>query len=257
MADGDSTAPWPPLAVLVPYRDRPRHLRTFLGHMVRYFRRDKLDRHIPVRLVVAEQAPGGPFNKGRLLNAAFAWGRGAAAYVCFHDVDWLPLWADYRWPEQPTRLITHGPGRYAGPDGVAVHHRVTDLFGGVVLMQCGHVERVNGFSNAYPGWGFEDLDLRDRCRGAGLGVAARDGTYQGLPHPHAGLTEDGSALSTEARANAARYAENAPLYATGRGWETDGLHNHGARLLRQAPLMMREAAGEACVGTHLLIGLEG
>jgi hypothetical protein len=29
-------------------------------------------------------------------------------YVCFHDVDYLPMWADYSYTAHPTRLIWWG-----------------------------------------------------------------------------------------------------------------------------------------------------
>ena len=34
------------LSIVVPYRDRPAHLKKFLPHMLRYFQRDKVDKAI-------------------------------------------------------------------------------------------------------------------------------------------------------------------------------------------------------------------
>jgi hypothetical protein len=65
-------------------------------------------------------------------------------------------------------------------------------------------ERVNGFSNDYWGWGFEDTDLRVRCARAGLTIDHRDGTFQSLPHEHRGFDKDGKPTD-EARATAATY----------------------------------------------------
>jgi hypothetical protein len=35
------------LAIVVPYRDRADHLKSFVPYVTAYFQRDKLDRHIP------------------------------------------------------------------------------------------------------------------------------------------------------------------------------------------------------------------
>jgi N-terminal region of glycosyl transferase group 7 len=85
----------PRLGIVVPFRDRERHLSAFLPHAVAYFERDKADKAIDVRFLVVEQPPGLPFNRGLLVNIGFHILRHEIDYVCFHDVDYLPMWADY------------------------------------------------------------------------------------------------------------------------------------------------------------------
>jgi hypothetical protein len=46
--------------------------------------------------------------------------------------------------------------------------------------------RVNGYSNDYWGWSFEDIDLRMRCVIEGLQIEHRDGTFEPLPHVNDG-----------------------------------------------------------------------
>ena len=96
----DSFTAWPyrvddytrSLAIVVPYRDRAEHLRYFTPHMTAYFERDKLDRYIRYSVHIVEQVGDEPFNRGRLCNAGFALVKDSADYVCFHDVDYLPIW---------------------------------------------------------------------------------------------------------------------------------------------------------------------
>ena len=96
------------LGIIVPYRDRKEHLAQLVPHLAAYFTRDKVDSAVPVKLVIVEQAPGLPFNRGLINNIGYALLRGEVDYVCFHDVDFLPIWADYSYPELPTMIIWFG-----------------------------------------------------------------------------------------------------------------------------------------------------
>src|ERR1700753_3792236 len=91
------------LKIVVPYRDRAAHLAQFLPHI-----RDYLDdAGIAATIVIAEQAPGEAFNRGAMKNAGFLLG-GSSDYTCFHDVDYLPLDADYDWTDDPACLVLTG-----------------------------------------------------------------------------------------------------------------------------------------------------
>ena len=170
------------LAIVVPYRDRAEHLAHFVPHVSMYFQRDKLDRHIPFSMHIVEQNGNAPFNRGKLFNCGYALTRDRADYVCFHDIDYLPLWADYSWSPKPTRVIWHGL------------HLTEDwdhFIGGVSLFDKQVFERLNGYPNAYWGWGYEDAELSIRCKIAGFELERRDGTFQGLEHKHAGYSSPG------------------------------------------------------------------
>jgi hypothetical protein len=41
---------------------------------------------------------------------------------------------------------------------------VEELFGGVSALSAAHVQKVNGFSNQFWGWGGEDDDMSQRIR---------------------------------------------------------------------------------------------
>jgi hypothetical protein len=185
------------LNIVVPYRDRAEHLRQFVPHMLTYFARDKLDRAIDVTINIVEQVSPAPFNRGKLKNAGFDLTRGNGDYVCFHDVDYLPIWADYGWSPNPARLIWHG---------LAVQEDHEKFFGGVVLFDNTAFETANGYPNCYWGWGPEDLELGYRCRLAGFDIEKRDGTYTALPHKHEGFERPG-VHTVEARRMAELFRE--------------------------------------------------
>jgi hypothetical protein len=170
------------LAIIVPYRDRPQHLKEFLPHMANYFQRDKLDRYIAVSIHIVEQGGTAAFNRGKILNCGYQLAREGADYVCFHDVDYLPLWADYSWSAKPARLIWYGLRMREDPE---------HFFGAVTLFDKTAFEAANGYPNVYWGWGPEDAELGRRCHFAGFGFDRRDGTYLALPHPDAGFIAPG------------------------------------------------------------------
>ena len=179
------------LNVVIPYRDRQTHLKAFVPLLRAYFARDKLDYVIPYRVFIIEQENGLPFNRGALKNIGFVVGREHSDYTCFHDVDYLPVWADYSWSDTPAAIVWHGaetrlwslkhPGRRLG-------HKIEDFFGGVVLTPNALFEQVNGYANTYWGWGWEDSDLKHRYQSAGITFTRRKGSFQGLDHDHDGYT---------------------------------------------------------------------
>jgi len=170
------------LAIIVPYRDRAEHLARFLPHMTAYFQREKLDKQIAVSFHIVEQKGNDPFNRGRLANSGFMLARESSDYVVIHDVDYLPIWADYSWSAQPVRLIWHGLSR---------KEDWSNFFGAIVLFDNAAYEKVNGFPNCYWGWGPEDLELGQRCKISGIGYGRRDGTYERLPHQDNGFLPRG------------------------------------------------------------------
>lgn len=200
------------IAIVVPYRDRARQKDQFLFHMARFFRgRDDVSIHI------IEQDDQATFNRGRLKNAGFALVREALALktgdaVCFHDIDYLPIQADYSPPPSPARLIWHGLRLSEDPD---------EFLGAVVLFPLDDFRRVNGYSNDYQGWGYEDWDLYLRCRAEHLPITRREGIFQSLEHPSHGYDDSGE-LTPEGQATEDLFVARFPLIA-------DGFH-HGEGL---------------------------
>tara|TARA_Y100001937_G_scaffold36249_2_gene52009 strand:- start:955 stop:2382 length:1428 start_codon:yes stop_codon:yes gene_type:complete len=138
------------LGVIVPYRKRPTHLRKFQESIKEYLK------DYDYELIIVEQADDLPFNRGKLLNIGFKLAlRKQCDYVVFHDVDMLPVDVDYSFSEVPTHLATN----FTNDD----REIFKTYFGGVTLFPIELFKRINGYSNEYWGWGFEDDDLLLRC----------------------------------------------------------------------------------------------
>ena len=138
------------LGVIVPYRKRPTHLRQFQESIKEYLK------DYDYELIVVEQADDLPFNRGKLLNIGFKTAiRKQCDYVVFHDVDMLPRDVDYSYSEVPLHLAT---------DFINSKKEIfKTYFGGVTMFPIESFKRINGYSNEYWGWGFEDDDLLLRC----------------------------------------------------------------------------------------------
>lgn len=162
------------LAVIVPVRDREHQIRTLIPRL-----RAKLDeQRLAYRILIVEQSPGNLFNKGALINAGFRIVSGDCDYVCLHDVDAIPIVADYRCPSEPLRLVTKLVGSRHGP------RRDARYFGGAITLRREHFIAANGFSNEYWGWGKEDDDFLFRLWFSGrICFADQEGTFEDLPNP--------------------------------------------------------------------------
>jgi len=144
------------LGIIVPYRDREQQLKRFLSHMKDYIK------DIDYEIFIIEQADDNPFNRGKLLNAGYKYALDKGCdYFVFHDVDMLPEDVDYSYSDKPLHLATH----------LQEHDYETtffDYFGGVIMCTKEDFKTINGFSNEYWGWGFEDDDLLIRCLDSNL-----------------------------------------------------------------------------------------
>ena len=157
------------LAIIVPYRDREKQLNIFLPHMEKFLSRpaqeqryggtsavdsEKLDYDI----FVVEQMDDYPFNRGMLINSCVKMLPEEYDYLVFHDIDLLPMTdsIDYRYEEKPVHLISEVEGNKTLP--------YFEYIGGAFKIPRHIFEKINGFSNEYWGWGFEDLDFLLRMR---------------------------------------------------------------------------------------------
>ena len=135
------------LGVIVPYRNRHEHLITFKESITKYLESKNID----FELIIVNQDNAKLFNRGMLLNIGFKEAKNLKCdYVIFHDVDMLPVDVDYSYSDTPIHLAT---------DNIPFE----SYFGGITLFPSELFEKINGFSNLYWGWGFEDDDLRYRC----------------------------------------------------------------------------------------------
>ena len=159
------------LAVIVPYRNREQHLKSFIPHM----EKSLADEKIPFDIFIVEQYDDKPFNRAKLLNVGFNECK-EYDYFAFHDVDMLPIDSDYSFPDGPTHLSSEVEQFNWGLpyDG---------YFGGVTLFDKESFLKINGYSNEYWGWGAEDDDVLYRCHLAELKVQRQSpGILKSLSH---------------------------------------------------------------------------
>jgi hypothetical protein len=172
------------LNVLVPIRNREEHLRAFISA----FSKSMQHNAINAKVFVIEQVGEGRWNKGQLFNLGFAQAlsKGLAdrrSNWLFTDVDVFEI--------QPGRLaysdcVEPGLAKVHHLYGIGAADEVpwwsdygNSVLGGVFCMATKLFVDVNGFSNEYWGWGFEDLDLEQRIRTASVDPSVKVGRISG------------------------------------------------------------------------------
>lgn len=146
------------LAIIVPFRDRQKHLDIFVPHIHEFLKGKGID----YTIFIAEQTDDRPFNYGKLCNVVVNEIGEEYTYFAFHDIDMLPMNddCDYSYPDVPIHLASQVQAHeYKLP--------YPQYFGGVVLINREDFEEANGYSNEYWGYGFEDLDLLFRIKESG------------------------------------------------------------------------------------------
>ncbi|XP_063625647.1 beta-1,4-N-acetylgalactosaminyltransferase bre-4-like [Cydia splendana] len=146
---------WHKVAIIVPYRDRQKHLAIFIKYMHSFL----LKQQIEYVIFIIEQAGTRLFNRGHLMNVGFLESQKMGSWECFvfHDVDLLPVDRRnlYQCSKQPRHLA-------AAVDTFNFELPYNNLFGGVTALTLEQFQKVNGFSNRYWGWGGEDDDMFHR-----------------------------------------------------------------------------------------------
>ncbi|XP_053611194.1 beta-1,4-N-acetylgalactosaminyltransferase bre-4-like [Plodia interpunctella] len=154
------------VAIIVPFRDRKKHLAIFLNHMHPFLMKQRIEYGI----FIIEQEGYSEFNRAKLMNVGYVESQKekAGGWQCFvfHDIDLLPLDLRniYSCPRQPRHMS-------ASIDKLKFQLPYEDLFGGVSALTKEQFWAVNGFSNKYWGWGGEDDDMAYRVKKMGYHVA--------------------------------------------------------------------------------------
>ena len=151
--------------VVIPYRNRLDDLEKFKKVLPNCF----TAQNIRTLFVVAEQADSLPFNRGKLINAAWdlCLGRYPEAQgFYFHDVDvWprYPLALNYKLPENNQAIHIYGINDITKYDENEKKHVTYYSYGGTVgCLSRDAILTTNGFPNDFWSWGAEDnvLGLR-------------------------------------------------------------------------------------------------
>lgn len=145
------------LGIIVPYRDRNEHLEIFKKEIKTFFKTTD----ISYELIIVEQGDEKPFNRGKLLNIGYTFAKKLKCdYIVFHDVDMIPIDVDYSYSTTPIHLATN----FISEDPKINKKIFDEYFGGVTIFPIEIFKKINGFSNRYWGWGFEDDELLLRCK---------------------------------------------------------------------------------------------
>ncbi|KAF3706468.1 Beta-1,4-galactosyltransferase 4 [Channa argus] len=143
------------VAILIPHRNRERHLLYLLHHLHPFLQRQQLH----YAIYVIQQEGDETFNRAKLLNVGYLEALKDYNWECFifHDVDLVPENDHnlYICDNQPKHLVV-------GRNVTGYKLRYKGYFGGVTALTKDQFFEVNGFSNNYWGWGGEDDDLRMR-----------------------------------------------------------------------------------------------
>ncbi|KFW12360.1 Beta-1,4-galactosyltransferase 4, partial [Eurypyga helias] len=202
------------VAILIPYRNREKHLLYLLEHLHPFLQRQQLDYGI----YVIHQAGSTKFNRAKLLNVGYLEALKEANWDCFifHDVDLVPEndFNIYMCDRQPKHLVV-------GRNSTGYRLRYQGYFGGVTALTRDQFSKVNGFSNNYWGWGGEDDDLRIRVEMQKMKVvrpSADVARYTMIFHKRDhGNEENGERMKL--------------LRQVSRTWKTDGLNSCSYKLL--------------------------
>ncbi|KAM6319629.1 beta-1,4-galactosyltransferase 4 [Podargus strigoides] len=202
------------VAILIPHRNREKHLLYLLEHLHPFLQRQQLDYGI----YVIHQAGSTKFNRAKLLNVGYLEALKEANWDCFifHDVDLVPEndFNIYMCDSQPKHLVV-------GRNNTGYRLRYQGYFGGVTALTRDQFSKVNGFSNSYWGWGGEDDDLRIRVEMQKMRVV----------RPSADVARYTMIFHKRDHGNEENRERMKLLRQVSRTWKTDGLNSCSYKLL--------------------------
>ena len=156
--------------IIIPYRRRESHLKSFIDDVVPLFRKYLT----PFKLVIVEQEDGKLFNRGRLLNIAFTEYKDIARFFITQDVDTCPL-------EDCVKKL-YGNNLY---DVLRIFNPHDSSLGGVCKLSRDAAFTMNGFPNHIWGWGIEDRALYYRGKISNVNMSlnlSNRNNFRILPH---------------------------------------------------------------------------
>ena len=144
----------PEIVFIVPYRDRAPQKKVFECVMPTILEDEKY------KIFFVHQHDSRPFNRGAMKNLGFLYIKTQYPQnyknitIVFHDIDFIPYYKNqFNYKTKPG-IVKHFFG-----------YKWT--LGGIVSINAGDFENINGFPNIWT-WGLEDNVLQKRCKNAGL-----------------------------------------------------------------------------------------
>lgn len=144
----------PSVVFIVPYRGRPQHKHFFANYLKTIVESETSNIRDSYELYFAHQCDARAFNRGATKNIGFHAVKQKypndyqnMTFV-FNDIDTIPFAPIFNYATRP---------------GVVKHfYGFNYALGGIVAINGGDFERINGFPNFW-GWGMEDNVLQTRC----------------------------------------------------------------------------------------------
>ncbi|XP_078527601.1 beta-1,4-galactosyltransferase 1-like [Lissotriton helveticus] len=199
------------IAIIIPFRRRELHLTIWLFYMHQFMQRQQADYGV----YVIEQFGNTTFNRAKLMNVGFAEALKEYDYNCFvfSDIDIIPMDDRnyYRCYNNPRHMAN-------AVDKFKFKLLYNNLFGGVTAFSKTQFEKVNGFSNAFWGWGGEDDEMFSRVVAAGMRVERPNSVLarsKMIPHhrdPGNESNKNNAVIMLHARANMKRDGLNSLNY---------------------------------------------
>ncbi|XP_073455446.1 beta-1,4-galactosyltransferase 1-like isoform X2 [Aquarana catesbeiana] len=151
------------IAIIIPYRNREPHLKTWLHYMHPFLQKQQGEYGV----YVVEQIEMSTFNRAKLMNVGFTEASKDYDYNCFifSDVDIIPMDERnlYRCSQNPKHMANS-----LDKHNFSLFYETA--FGGIVAFTKEQFLKVNGFSNSFWGWGREDDELYNRVVAAGMKI---------------------------------------------------------------------------------------
>jgi hypothetical protein len=141
--------------IIIPYRDRQKHLDYFLEKSF-----PKLKNIIPnLEIIVVEQTQGKKFNRGATINIGYNYYNNQDYDYITQDVDTNPI-------EISLPYYSH---EVKNNDFLSIYSFPRSV-GGITKFKGSDFVKINGFPNDYWGWGHEDKDFMNRIEFYGYNI---------------------------------------------------------------------------------------
>jgi hypothetical protein len=146
----------PEIVFIVPYRDRAPHKKVFECVMPTILEDENY------KIFFMHQKDTRPFNRGAMKNIGFTYVKETYPddylniTIVFHDIDFLSYYKNQFNYKTQKNIVKHFFG-------------YTWTLGGIVSINAGDFEKINGFPNIWT-WGMEDNILQKRCIVEGISI---------------------------------------------------------------------------------------
>lgn len=217
--------------IALPYRRRSNSLRIVRERLPAFLRNQSCIADFLLLLI--EQEDGKPFNFAKLGNVGYTIGKShfgstIADRFINHPVDGIPLSGDYTIPDDSSVMMCEA----GDPSKLGYHN---SYYAKAHAFHAAVFEKINGYSNEYWGWGYDDDDLFARLRSQQVLIWGTYIEYEFFMAHHL----KPSAKNLDIQDGVSRYDENYQIFSQTQQnpdiWKS-GLSNLSYKILEQENL---------------------